>query len=153
MALNNCSNAHLSSLARGFGSPTMIKLLGPQILCYILWQKNFLMMKEMSISGDLRGMTVDDYGVSSSMVHRADYHLLTLPFLTELSPLRNLVRLVLLISDMSTFIGLRSGTTYVCMSRGAVERRYDSHGPGLTERISRLRLSAWYSGRAFMVWS
>jgi hypothetical protein len=74
-------------------------------------------MKEMVTAGTLRKMTVEDYGISSSMVHRADYHLLTLPYLTQLSPLRNLVRLVLLIGDVAAFIGLTPGALFVsCLS-------------------------------------
>ena len=112
-ALNNCPTTHLTNLARGFSSPSVMELLGPRILCYIHWQKNFLLMKEMATSGHLRKMTVDDYGISASMVHRADYHLLGLPYLTQLSPLQNLVRLALLISDMSSFIGLPPGTMFI----------------------------------------
>ena len=70
-------------------------------------------MKEMVMSGHLRKMTMEDYGISSSIIHRADYHLLTLPYLTQLCPLKNLVRSVLLISDVSTCIGLRPGTWFV----------------------------------------
>ncbi|KAJ9616493.1 hypothetical protein H2200_000212 [Cladophialophora chaetospira] len=113
-ALNNCPNALLSGLARGFDVPAMRKLLGPQVLFYIQWQRIFLMMREMTMSGHLEKVTVEDYGISSSMVHRADYHLMTLPYLTQLNPLRNLVRLVLLVSDISTFIGLRPRTMFVC---------------------------------------
>ena len=112
-ALNSCNITHLTSLARGFSTPTMLKLLGPQILSYLPWQRNFVMMRELAAKGYLRKMTVEDYGIASSMVHRADYHLLTLPYLTELSPLTNLVRLVLLISDVATFVGLPPGTTFV----------------------------------------
>ena len=102
------------------------------------------------MSGYLGKMSVEDYGISSSMVHRADYHLLTLPYLTQLCPLKNLVRLVLLISDMSTFIGLRRGTMFVCclalQLRDALQAIDLGSLEDLEEEVVRLVLWACFFG-------
>ncbi|EXJ59500.1 uncharacterized protein A1O5_12125 [Cladophialophora psammophila CBS 110553] len=109
-AMNDCPIATLSNLAQGFSNPAIMKLLGPHILSYIPWQKNLILMKEMSMSGRLKRTTIEDYAIATSMVHRADYHLLSLPYLTDLSPVQDVVRVVLLIADMSTFLGRFRGT-------------------------------------------
>ncbi|ETI19984.1 hypothetical protein G647_08999 [Cladophialophora carrionii CBS 160.54] len=149
-ALNNCRLSHLSSLARGFDGSTTTKLLGPQILCYVSWQRQFLMMKELANAGTWRKMTVEDYGISSSMVHRADYHLLTLPHLTQLSPVRNLVRLVLLIGDIAAFIGLPSGPLFVprlsVQLKGALRAVNLCDLPNLGDEVVRLILWACFYG-------
>ncbi|KIW87088.1 uncharacterized protein Z519_12385 [Cladophialophora bantiana CBS 173.52] len=64
----------------------------------------------MSMYGLLKRTTIEDYAIATGMVHRADYHLLSLPYLTNLSPVQDVVRVVLLIADMSTLLGRFRGT-------------------------------------------
>lgn len=95
----------------------MERILGPEILCYLSWQRTFIILKELALSGTSRKTAVTDYGICASMVHRADYHLLGLPHLIRLSPVQNAVRLALLIVDVAGFVGLPPNALFVkCMA-------------------------------------
>ncbi len=107
---NNISS--LTNLCQSFSEPSIVRLLGPKILCYISWQRNFVIFKELSLLGHLSA-SVDDFGTAASMMHRADYHLLSLPFLHQLSPTQEAVRLSLLVADVAVIIGLPPKTLLV----------------------------------------
>ncbi|EXJ62054.1 hypothetical protein A1O7_02487 [Cladophialophora yegresii CBS 114405] len=84
------------------------------------------------------------------MVHRADYHLLTLGHLTRLFIVRNLVRWVLLIGDVAAVIGLPSGALFVpCLSaqlKAALEALDLSDLSNLEDEVVRTILRACFYG-------
>ena len=104
--LQSCPVLSLSKLASAFFEPVVMAMLGSKLLLYIDWECKFVRYKEYCIAGVIAKTTINDYGILASMISRADFHLLSLPVLTELSPLQNVVRLALLIADVASIIGL-----------------------------------------------
>ena len=111
-AMREVNASALMDLCRGFNEPGVMQSLGPKILCYISWQRDFVLFKELALAGHLEA-SVQDYGAISSMMHRADYHLLCLPYLHQLTPLQEAIRLSLLIADITIIIGFRSKTLLI----------------------------------------
>lgn len=89
----------MSHLCTGFEDSAVVAALGPKLLCYLAWQKNFVLFKELALMGSTR-VTLENYGVTASMIHRADYHLLSLHYLHKLTPVQEVARLSVLIADI-----------------------------------------------------
>ena len=85
------------------------------------------------------------------MISRADYHLLSLPMLTELTPLQNAVRLALLIADVASIIGLppmtlMSRTMAAQLKRAMLELEFPSRWDSEPESIARMLFWACFIG-------
>ena len=103
--LNEQGTNTLTGLCRGFSGPGVSEVLGHEVMCYISWQRNFVLYKELTLLGHLPTL-VEDFAIAASMIHRADYHLLSVPFLHRLGPLQETTRVSLLIADVAVIIGL-----------------------------------------------
>ncbi|KAJ9611643.1 hypothetical protein H2200_004827 [Cladophialophora chaetospira] len=130
--LQDCPLAGLSRLGEGFLEPSVSKKLGPKLLSYLQWQINFVKYKELCVAGFMPNTTPQEFGIVTSMICQADYHLLCLPFLSTLTPLQDVVRLTLLIADVASFGGLPSRTTMArAMSSQLKRAMLDSDLPAL----------------------
>ena len=110
--LNEQGTNTLTGLCRGFSGPGVSEVLGHEVMCYISWQRNFVLYKELTLLGHLPTL-VEDFAIAASMIHRADYHLLSVPFLHRLGPLQETTRVSLLIADVAVIIGLPAKTFLV----------------------------------------
>lgn len=109
--LQDCPLESLRQLGEGFREPAISKKLGPKLLSYLQWQINFLRYKELCLARIIPKTTSQEFGILCTMLCRADYHLLCLPLLSDLTPFQDTVRLALLIIDTASLIGLPPGTT------------------------------------------
>ncbi len=78
-ALNEHQNESLNGLCRSFSEFAVTEVLGPEVLCWISWQRNFVLFEELTLVGYLPA-SVDDFAVAASMMHRAGYQLLGFAF-------------------------------------------------------------------------
>ena len=149
--LQNCPVLSLSKLGSGFFEPVVMAMLGSKLLSYIDWECKFVRYKEYCIAGVIAKTTIHDFGIVASMISRADYHLLSLPMLTELTPLQNVVRLALLIADVASIIGLppmtlMSKTMAAQLKRAMLELEFPSRWESEPESIARMLFWACFVG-------
>ena len=138
-----------SQLCKGFEDPAVNSVLGPRLLCYLIWQKNFFIYKSLALARSIR-VTTEDYGNAANMIHRADYHLLSLHYLHTLTPVQEVARLALLIADFAAISGLPPKTTLArslaVQLKKALQLAFRSMSEIETFPLSRLLLWSCFMG-------
>ena len=105
------SDHTLNLTASAFYDPEIAVLLGDTLFMYVRMHYEFVLFKAL-ISKRVVIASNDDLELIFDLHHLADYHLLSLPFNEDLSPLQEVIRLALYISAWLNTLNFDPGLGY-----------------------------------------